>query len=161
MTGRHHRPPRGQPALGDDHDQRTKPEDPGQLDVIELDAKARLADGDADRQVDQQARQASPGRQSHRDHRYQQHRRTDQQGDIKRAVHAWPIAGRTRRFTTSTVAAASGEDLVAAGHTDAESDVAPAQPQACAVAAQRRLRGPSIDRRGRHRDDRSGTGRSS
>ena len=51
------RPAGGQPALGQDQRQREQPEVGGELVVGELDAEARLADRQADGQVDEQRRQ--------------------------------------------------------------------------------------------------------
>ena len=76
------RPPGGETALGDDHDQGAEAENPGQRGVRELDAQPGLADRDAQQEVDQQTRQARPGRQPHRHHGDQQHTGAEQQRGV-------------------------------------------------------------------------------
>jgi hypothetical protein len=82
-----HAPPRGQPALRDDHDERAEAERAGELGVFELDAHPRLAQRDADRQVDEEAGQAQAGGEAHRADGHEHDDRPHEQGDVQPVSH--------------------------------------------------------------------------
>ena len=108
----HHRPdlrPRGgQTALGQDQDQRREPERVRELGVVEADAEAGLAEGDPHQQVDEQAGQADPHAEAHREDRQQEHARPDQQQLVERldvechGRHLGGVVGGPRSLVVSS-----------------------------------------------------------
>ena len=85
---------RRQTALDQDDGQRGGAEVPGEFDVVELQAEAVLADGDADEQEEQQAGEAHPGRHAGADDAGEQHEAADQQGQVQ-LVQAQCVPVRT------------------------------------------------------------------
>jgi len=73
------RPAGGQPPLGQDQHQRAEAQRLRQPGIIEPDADACLAQGQAQAQEHQQARQADPVRHPGRDDRREHHRGADEQ----------------------------------------------------------------------------------
>src|SRR5690606_14646522 len=108
--GAHHgpqgAPPHGETALGNDDHECREPQHPGDLVVLELDPEAGLADGDAQRQVDQQDGQAEPLRQPQRPDRDQEHQGAEQQREVEVLRHASP----PRRARTRSRRSAGGAE---------------------------------------------------
>ena len=72
-------PRRRQAALGQDEHEGGVAEHAGDRRVVELDAGAGVAEGQADPEVDEQRRQARPDRQAHRRDGHEEHERPDEE----------------------------------------------------------------------------------